>query len=268
MLHLIKSALRHPEIKLEAASWLFQKYVLRRDPVRLLHNIPLSSFVDFSEFHSATSLVSKAEYDFLRKHDFGDGAVLDIGANLGMFSLVVAGRYNDRRILAFEPGPSTFPALKDNIARNGAKVECRRLALADKDGEIRFAMMEKARANSKITTDADGVAVPVRRLDSIVEEEGITQIALLKIDTEGFEAAVLRGAPRTLAEIRPAVIYFEICPALAELAGFAADEAARIIQDAGYDLFEFSESGCVKPVTPEQIKSINLANWLATPRAV
>ena len=190
--------------------------------------------------------------------------MLDVGANLGLFSLVLAQHHNNR-IVAFEPGESTFAALQGNVRRNPGAVECHRMALADQDGEVRFAMKDKARANSSIATGEDGDAVPARRLDTVVEELNIDRIALLKIDTEGFEAAVLRGATRTLAEIRPALVYFEICPDLARKAGYDPGEAARILEQAKYDLFELGEGGQLTPVTSDMAETRRLTNWVAQP---
>lgn len=256
------SALKRPSIALHAADWLSQKHLLRRDPVRSCHGARIGNFIDFSEFHSVQAGVSRAELEFLGKLDLGDGAVIDVGANLGLFSLVVA-RHHGNRVIAFEPAPSTFAALQANVRANRLSVECRRLALADRDGEVRFSMQTKGRANYSIATGPDGIGVPARRLDTVLGELGIERVSLLKIDTEGFETAVLHGAGRTLAEIRPSLIYFEVCPALAREAGFAPSDPARILVDAGYELFELTASGALARVTPDMATQVDLANWIA-----
>ena len=189
--------------------------------------------------------------------------MLDVGANLGMFSCLVARLRPERRIVAFEPGPSTFPALEANVHRNGAAVECHRLAVSGRDGEITFAMRENARANSSISTDGEGVRVPTTTLDSVVAELGISKIGLLKIDTEGFETPVLEGASKVLSEIRPAVVYFEVCPDLTRRAGFDPARPAQILADAGYALRELAKDGELKPVTPDMAAGETLANWVA-----
>ena len=267
MLHLLKNTLRDPKISVEAVSWLFQRYVLARDPVRNYRGVEIGEFIDFSEYHSFPTAMNDAEYNFLKSGDFGKGAIVDIGANLGLFSLIAASHNPDRRIVAFEPGSSTFQALEANVKRNGANIECHNIALAKEDGELRFTMKENARANSSLASDDEGITVTARRLDTIVEELGIDKIGLLKVDTEGFEAIVFRGAPKVLDEMRPSTIYFEVCPDLCINAGFEPDEPAQILQEAGYDLFEFGDDGSLTSATPEMAKDRFLANWLATPKA-
>lgn len=263
MLQLLKNAIREPYIFPEAVHWLFTRHVLRREPTRSHYGVTLGNFVDFSEYHTFKGTLTQEEFDFLKSHPMGSGTIIDVGANLGMFSNLVARLQPGRRVVAFEPGPSTFPALEANVARNGGLVECHRLALSDRDGEITFAMRENARANSSISTDGNGVTVPTRTLDSVMEELGVTEIGLLKIDTEGFEAQVLRGAKRVLSEIRPSVIYFEVCPELTRRAGFDPAEPARILADAGYALRELGKGGSLQPVTPEMAAGESLANWVA-----
>lgn len=267
MLHLLKNALKEPSIFPEAANWLFTRHVLRSEPTREHYGVQIGSFVDFSEYHTFRATIAPEEHAFLKDFDIGPGAVLDIGANLGMFSCLVAQLRPGRRILAFEPGPSTFPALQSSVRRNGANVECHRLALSDRDGEVAFAMRENARANSSISTDGEGVRVPTRTLDSVVAEFGIAEIGLLKIDTEGFETPVLQGATRVLNEIRPSVIYFEVCPTLTRRAGFDPSGPAQILADAGYALRELRLDGSLGPVTPELAQGQELANWVALARA-
>jgi len=73
--------------------------VLRADgPIRRIGGVRLGSFNSFSEYHFVAKNMSDAELAFLRRHSFREGEIVDVGANLGLFSLVVRGRFPDRRL--------------------------------------------------------------------------------------------------------------------------------------------------------------------------
>src|SRR5947199_7047613 len=78
------------------------------------YGIKISELNSFSEYHSIGDFVSHQEYEFLSKYPFGSGAIIDVGANLGLISLILAKRFPRRTVHAFEPSPSTFRALKRN----------------------------------------------------------------------------------------------------------------------------------------------------------
>jgi FkbM family methyltransferase len=270
MRRLLRNALtvsRQPALAMEYATWLVQKSLRASGPVRAICGVRIGNFSGFSEYHSVARGVSDPELAFLRHHDFGDGAIIDVGANLGLFSLVARERFADRRIIAFEPAPSTFAALSGNIALNGAaNVECHQLAVSDRDGTAPFAVLENARANSslKTTGGSPGTGIEIRctTLDRFATEAKIDRIALLKIDVEGFEISVLRGAERVFAQARPHVVYFEICPALARGAGFAADSAAEFLEAKGYALHRIVADGSLEKVDRGEIANVTLDNWV------
>jgi hypothetical protein len=103
-------------------------------------------------------------------------------------------------------------------------------------------------------------------LDDFVAARGIKRISLLKIDVEGFETLVLRGAKHCLRGIRPRVIYFEVYPSGARNAGFNPEEPAQILSDAGYRLQRLSRSGGLVDASPSDVSGIVYENWIATDR--
>ncbi len=88
------------------------------------------------------------------------------------------------------------------------------------------------------------------------------EIALLKIDVEGFEISALRGARQVLAQLRPRVVYFEVCPALAQAEGFAPDSAAALLEENGYALHRIRDDGALEPVRRSEIANVVLDNWV------
>lgn len=260
--------LRQPAIAMEYVNWALQTAFRAHGPVRTVCGVRIGDLNGFSEYHSVARGVSTAELEFLRRHEFGDGAIIDVGANLGLFSLVVRDRFPNRRIIAFEPAPSTFAALSKNIARNSAtNVECHQLAVADHDGTSSFVVLEHARANSAIGVagflpGAESIQIGCTTLDRFVSVAKLEQIGLLKVDVEGFEISVFRGAEHVLSRVRPRVVYFEVCPALARAVGFAPDAAATFLAEKGYALYRLLGDGQLQKTRPQEINDVVLENWV------
>jgi len=137
-----------------------------------------------------------------------DECFLDIGANVGSFTILAAGAAR-ARVIAVEPIPSTFAVLQRNVVLNslGGRVSQRRLGLSDTHGRLRFTS-ELDTVNHVVSDgeDVPSVDVSVTRMDDLVGQE---VPSLIKIDVEGHELAVLRGAHRTLADLRLLAVIME-----------------------------------------------------------
>jgi FkbM family methyltransferase len=131
---------------------------------------------------------------------------VDVGANVGLFSLYVAATAPAARILAIEPEPGNFARLAFNIAANpGAPITPLALALGDAEGTAEIVLNERDRGGTRLAagaTQGRGVAVRCRPLLAVLAEAGVTGIDALKIDVEGAEDRVLapffRDAPPAL----------------------------------------------------------------------
>ncbi len=146
------------------------------------------------------------ELDFLRQHTAAGGVFVDVGANVGTFSLVMARHVGPQgTVIAIEPHPTTFARLSFNSAASGAKqVRLVQAAAGESDGEL---MIETDGGNlgaSHVVTgaaSAEAIKVPSLRLTRILDEAHVAKVDALKIDVEGFEDRVLipffRDAPRS-----------------------------------------------------------------------
>jgi len=127
-----------------------------------------------------------------------DDVFVDIGANIGSYTVLAAGGVG-ARVVAVEPIPSIFAHLSRNVRLNdlAARVRLWRGGLSDKAGTLRFSS-ELDTVNHVLAEGESGPAVdvPVQRLDDLL---GNDVPVMMKIDVEGHEAAVLSGAPRTLS---------------------------------------------------------------------
>ncbi len=126
--------------------------------------------------------------------------VIDVGANIGIFSYYARRHAPDARILAFEADPRTFRLLSENVEH--LRVDCFERAVASLDGEIEFFSSPISGWSSRypVMGSADGqpVKVPTVVLSRFLGDAGIRRIDFLKIDVEGAEYDILLGDPNLL----------------------------------------------------------------------
>jgi len=129
--------------------------------------------------------------------------VVDIGAHMSFFSLKVARKV--KNVVAVEPDPTNFKFLTFNIHLNKLqdKVVLYNLALGERDGQIYLDRSGYGFGRSKTTTEKTDCSVEMRTVDSFMEEIGLERVDLIKIDTEGSELEILKGARKTLLKYRP-----------------------------------------------------------------
>ena len=130
--------------------------------------------------------------------------VLDVGAHVGYYTLlsaVLAGPSG--RVVAFEPDPANASFLRRHVALNRlGQVTVEEAAVSDRAGTARFG--RGSGSGTGHLAGEGGVEVRTVTVDGVCGEQGLTPSAI-KIDVEGAEAAVLRGARETLARARPVV---------------------------------------------------------------
>jgi len=140
-----------------------------------------------------------------------DAVVFDIGANLGLSTVMMATSAPSGKIFSFEPSPSIYPYLEKTVAENFLK-HCVTLpiALGEAPGELSFFdNPTSASASHLVVGDrslgGSNYTVKVSTVDDFVFENNLERLDMMKIDVEGFELDVLKGANKTLALLKPAV---------------------------------------------------------------
>jgi FkbM family methyltransferase len=147
-----------------------------------------------------------AERDMLRAHLRPGGLAVDIGANVGAYTLFMAGLVGPHgRVLAVEPQPSVLARLRENLSLNPElTVTVAAVALGDKAGEALFQPGGGNEGEGKLAKEgaSDGIPVRVETLTHLLAAQSFDRIDALKIDVEGWEPQVLtpffETAPRTL----------------------------------------------------------------------
>ncbi len=137
----------------------------------------------------------------------GEGdVVLDVGANIGTHTVFLANRVGRAgTVHAFEPQPYNFVLLGANCVINGFEnVQCHNIGLGDTPREMTMRLLDPGEANNfgGVGLEEDG-AEGRKVMISTVDALGLDACGLIKIDVEGMEREVLRGADDTIGRLRP-----------------------------------------------------------------
>jgi FkbM family methyltransferase len=143
-----------------------------------------------------------------------DGVFVDIGANVGLYTLWAARRLGEGgRVLAVEPNPVAFGRLTCNLALNGleGRVTAVPCGVADREGAFDLHLdATNLGGGSLVETGGETIRVPCLPLDGLLAAHGIERVDILKIDVEGAEELVLPPfLERAPAALRPRTILIE-----------------------------------------------------------
>ena len=194
--------------------------------------------------------------------------VIDVGANVGFFTNLAARKLETGRVLAIEPTAAAYDRLTRNIAHNGITeraIAWRGVAAAE-EGELTLNVVEGREEYSSLgaivhpSVEGEAVAsetVPARTIDALVAEHDLKP-AVIKIDVEGAEMDVLRGAQETLKTHRPVVIS-EVSAPLLRTAGTSTAAIVQLFDALDYDVRD--------PTNPlMDPTNIEFGDIVATPR--
>lgn len=172
---------------------------------------------------------------------------LDVGANIGYFSLLAARAVGPTgRVIAFEPVPSVADRLEANLRRNGLdNVEVVRTVVSDVPGLVEVFRGPPGNSGESSTHAGVGFTsegrVDSTRLDDLHHQLGIDPAAIraIKIDVEGDEDRVLRGGMHLLDELHPgASVVAEVSPSRLRERGTTATELLESVTGLGFRAFE------------------------------
>jgi FkbM family methyltransferase len=183
-------------------------------------------------------------------------AVVDIGANLGWFSIHLALLVGDEgRVDAFEPRSDLMDLLTRTIGENRlTNVTTHNVALGSQNshGQMIWSVRDDNPGGTNLVSsdfvapDITAQSVAVRILDACISH----QVDFIKLDVEGSELLVFQGAERILAKDRP-LILGEINPRnLMRTSGVSAIEFGQFIENSGYWLYEITADGSCGPQIP------------------
>lgn len=173
--------------------------------------------------------------------------VFDVGANVGLYSLLAAVMNPRVTVHAFEPTPELHATLTGNAKLNGVegRLTANLAGIGRKNGQA-FINIERGRSGDNdgmnFVTGAAGATgsrpITLYSLDEYCAERGITRIDLMKMDVEGYEAEALLGAKQLLEKKAIRVLLLELLGWSAERAGHTEAEVLDLLWGAGYHLYE------------------------------
>lgn len=189
--------------------------------------------------------------------------ILDVGANVGWYSIQLAKRYKHAVIHAFEPIPSTFTVLKKNIELNNIpNVTLHNLALGGGEGKTDFFYFQggsavASRVNLLNHSKASKVECKITTLDSVVKHFNLQKIDFLKCDVEGSEFDVIKGGLQSISKLLP-IIYIELYHGWCEKFGYEPNEVVEFLRKLGYQCFTIHKRALVQiDYIKENIKEYN-----------
>lgn len=209
-------------------------------------DLDLTQGIDFSIWLLG-SFEPKTVKSYQRLIKKGD-IVLDIGANIGSHTLFMARCVGENgKVLAFEPTDYAFNKLKRNCELNpelSSRVKLFQTMLVDKEFSDEVPQIYSSwpltsknnlhdlHLGEKMSTNGAGAET----LDVLLKRENINNVNFIKMDVDGFECKVLRGAKNTLSKYHP-IIIMELAPYLLEEQGEKLSTLLNLLKECGYSLY-------------------------------
>jgi FkbM family methyltransferase len=187
--------------------------------------------------------------DFLKPGD----TYVDIGANVGLFTLIAASRVGaSGRVVSFEPAAATFKGLLANVELNGFKqVSCNKLAVGAAQSEMDMTVSLDGFDAWNSLTSSLSQPVEAKKIitekvscvtwDSFAQEHDLVgKVTMMKIDVEGWEAHVLEGARQTLSRPDAPLLQVEFTDDACAAAGATCQQLYQALLDLGYKMYTYN----------------------------
>lgn len=206
-------------------------------------------------------------FDFLVKNniDLNGCDVIDVGANNGNFTIDFAMLVGDEgRVFAFEPQRLIYYQLCGNVFINGLdNVYCYNLALSDENSTLDIEVPDY---HSKLKVNFGDVRVGTylqEKTDTVssirLDNLDFKHLKLIKIDVQGFETYVIRGAEKTIKKHRPFIV-FEVDDDYLQKSFTTKDELLNLLYSFGYDIQQFQKG------IPYNTTSGECLDWIGIPK--
>lgn len=179
---------------------------------------------------------------------------VDAGANIGIYTVVASRIVGDKgRVIAFEPSAQSFPILQRNITLNGLKnVLAFPFALGQTTGQCRLYRGPNPGLNSlgkDPSWKEEAEEIEMEQLDRVLDRTSTNRVDVIKMDVQGAEELVLRGARRIVTSMHPLII-FEIFPEGTAPIGLSSFGAWDFLRSLGYKFFVVQRGALCHTTSP------------------
>jgi FkbM family methyltransferase len=216
----------------------------------------------------------EAERQFVERFLKPNMIVLDIGAHHGFYTLLASHKVGPTgQVIAFEPSPREYKRLLWHLRLNRRKnVLAEPFALGSHEGTTQLFLVRgrDTGCNSlhppKTADPAFPVQVPIVRLDDYLERQGITHVDFVKMDVEGAELEVLRGATSLLSRKPRPVWMMEVQDIRTEAFGYSAKEIVEFLWERDFHWFKITQQGKLLPLSDlSELRDWSSYNFVAVP---
>jgi len=186
-----------------------------------------------------------------------NSVVLDIGAHIGYFTLVAAKIAKSGKVYAFEPVTKVFQRLQKNVAENNLSNAITVHAAAGESGNDSLIYISTednmGMCSLRPPENFSGRTQPVTviSVDEWIQQTGIDNVDVIKLDVEGSELFALQGMKQTLISLKPVMI-IEINPDTLAYFDLAPGEVVHFVLDLGYVCFNVASNGFLERIRNER----------------
>jgi len=173
-----------------------------------------------------------------------DSIVLDVGANIGFYSLTLSNKIKSGKVYSFEAVDTTFDKLSKNISNShkDSVIKALNLGAWNKEEEVTFSLPDQDNigAFTAGSVDSDKTTTCVAKmitLDSFVEKESLEKVDFIKMDIEGAELNALKGAHKLLENFRPTIL-LEVCSETCERFNYKVQDLWELLKQYGYKAYK------------------------------
>ena len=174
--------------------------------------------------------------------------VVDVGANIGAISVLAASKGKNVLVFAFEPTKKIIPLFLENVGINhfGNKIKLIEKAVADKNGKIEFILESESEINhiasSQNTKREKSISVDCITLDKFFKDNSLKKINFLKVDVEGAELLVFKGAKECFEKQQVEMILFELNEN-ASYFKYTKNKIVKFLKKNSFDIYRFNQEG-------------------------
>lgn len=242
---------------LKALPKLKKNWRVNRDGI--WYHLDISKTVDFGIFLGGWEADT---IGVLKKYLAADKVVCEVGANIGAHTLLMAKLVsNNGQVIAIEPTEFALRKLRNNIGLNPSlekRIKIFENVVSDKiSSSQEFLINSDWSLNGK--QNPEKIEKSVTTLDTLLEANVTQKLDLLKVDVDGFDLKVLKGAVRTIRKFRP-IIFVELCDYALHEKGDSVEELINFLKNLNYELHD--------PISMNKLDSIIVSERVGNDRSI